>query len=44
MTLLTLTEAAAQLRVSRRTLEREASDGRLAIVRVRRPAPRGVWK
>ena len=33
--LLTLSEAAARLRVSIRTVEREAADGRLAIVRVR---------
>ena len=36
MTLLTLQEAAAHLRVSVRTVEREAADGRIAIVRVRR--------
>lgn len=34
-TLLTLREAAARLRVSVRTVERECADGRLAIVRVR---------
>lgn len=33
--ILTLQEAAAELRVSRRTLEREAREGRLALVRVR---------
>jgi excisionase family DNA binding protein len=33
--LLTLSEAAGRLRVSIRTVEREAADGRLAIVRVR---------
>lgn len=35
MSLLTIAEAADKLRVSVRTLEREALDGRLAIVRVR---------
>jgi excisionase family DNA binding protein len=35
MTLLTLQEAAARCRVSVRTLEREAAEGRLAIVRIR---------
>ena len=34
--LLTLSEAADRLRVSVRTLEREAADGRLYIVRVRK--------
>ena len=33
--LIDLATAAAQLGVSRRTLEREAADGRLAIVRIR---------
>ena len=33
--LLTISEAAERLRVSVRTLEREARDGRLAIVRIR---------
>ena len=33
--LLTLSEVAASLRVSVRTLEREAQDGRLAIMRIR---------
>jgi excisionase family DNA binding protein len=33
--LLTLAEAAQRLRVSVRTLEREARDGRLALVRIR---------
>lgn len=33
--LITLPEAAARLRVSLRTLEREVADGRLAIVRIR---------
>ena len=35
MTLLTLPEAAARCRVSVRTLEREAAEGRLAIIRIR---------
>ena len=35
MTLLTLPEASARLRVSVRTLEREAAEGRLAIIRIR---------
>jgi excisionase family DNA binding protein len=35
MRLLTLLEAAEQLRVSVRSIEREAADGRLAIVRIR---------
>lgn len=34
-TLLTLAEAAERLRVSVRTVEREAKDGRIAIVRIR---------
>ncbi len=33
--LLTIAEAATQLRVSIRTIEREARDGRIAIVRIR---------
>jgi excisionase family DNA binding protein len=35
VTLLTLREAAAELRVSVRTLEREHADGKLAIVKIR---------
>lgn len=35
MSLLTLAEVAERLRVSVRTVEREAADGRLAIIRVR---------